>query len=591
MKRVLLLIFTSGFLIFSLRLLPTYAQDCVSDCTNLLDCQKKIADCQHAWDLMEQAKKPHEESLRKMETDIANFQARIKQIEAELAVKEKEIKEGEETLDFQEEVLAKRVRQFYIRSYYNTPLLLIFSQKGAAQVLRELAYQQAATGEDKKVITEIALYIKGLESKKQELEGEKSLLANLKTETDKRAESVRKLLGEATAYQKKLEVSLSALTARQQEILSAKAEVFQISVGEVPPADDPASRPDFNPGFSPAFAAFSFGAPHRKGMSQFGALGRAQAGQGEEEILKAYYGNIRLETKDMPGQINTDQGRKDFETNYLYGIAEMPSSWDQKALRAQAIAARTYALSYVGWRINNQNASGSICTSESCQVYSSSKAGSPPSSWKEAVEQTRGKIIVSNSTNEIISAWYASTAGGFVFSYTTLGHSTPGVWDTPSGRGGWTSEAYEKKARWDDQTGSPWFYKAWYKERGGATCGRSHPWLNQEEFTDILNAWVVFTRGSDEDRKHVTPPDTSCWGGEPYSVSQMRDKANGLGGAYTSVSSVSVDYSSDGFTNSVKLQTNLGELTLSGSDFKTIFNLRAPAKISLKSSLFNLEKK
>lgn len=591
MKKILLLIFATGFLIFSIRVLPTLAQDCVSDCSNLLDCQKKIADCQHAWDLMEQAKKPHEESLRKMEQDLVSFQKRIKQIEGELLVKEKEIAEGEGTLGFQEELLAKRVRSFYIRGYHDNPLILIFSQETTSSLLRELAYRQAVVNEDKKIITKIVLYIKNLETKKEELESEKNLLSALKRETDRRAQQVRKLIAEATAYQKKLEVSLSQLSARQQEILSAKAEVFQISVGEVPPADDPASRPDYNPGFSPAFAAFSFGAPHRKGMSQFGALGRAQAGQGEEEILKAYYGNIRIETKDMPGQINTDQGRKDFETNYLYGIAEMPSSWDQKALRAQAIAARTYALSYVGWRLGNQNASGTICTSEACQVYSGSKAANPPSSWKEAVDQTRGKIVLSNTTGEIISTWYASTAGGYTFSYTTLGHSTPSVWDTPSGRSGWTSQAYEKSARWDSSTGSPWFYKAWYKERGGATCGRSHPWLTQEEFADILNAWVVFTRGSDEDRKHVTPPDTSCWGGEPYSISQMREKAQSLGGAYTSVSSVSVDYSSEGFTNSVKFQTNMGELSISGSDFKTIFNLRAPGKISLKSSLFNMEKK
>jgi peptidoglycan hydrolase-like amidase len=556
-----------------------------------LDCQKKIADCQHAWDLMEQAKKPHEESLKKMEQDLANFQARIKQIEQELIKKEKEIKKGEETLSFQEELLAKRVHQYYIRSYYDNPLVYIFSQKNAGQILRELAYQQAVTNQDKESITDVVLYIKDLEDRKKTLQQERQALASLKAETDKRAESVRKLLAEATTYQKTLEVSISSLSTKQQEILSAKAEVFQTSVGEVPPADDPAASPNFNPGFSPAFAAFSFGAPHRKGMSQFGALGRAQAGQSEEEILKAYYGNIRIETKDMPGQINTDQGRKDFETNYLYGIAEMPSSWDQRALRAQAIAARTYALSYVGWRLASPNAGGSICTSESCQVYSSSKAGSPSSSWREAVDQTKGKIIVSNQTNELISAWYASTAGGYTFSYTTLGHSTPGLWDTPQGRSGWTSQAYEKIARWDSNTGSPWFYKAWYKERGGATCGRSHPWLTSEEFTDILNAWVVFSKGSDEDKKHVTPTDTGCWGGEPYSISQMRDKAQGLGGSYSSVSSVSVDYSSDGFTNSVKLQTNQGELSISGPDFKTIFNLRAPGKISLKSSLFNIEKK
>lgn len=583
MRKILFLILTAGFLIFLNHSFPTHAQDCVSSCTNLLDCQKKIADCQHAWDLMEQAKKPHEESLRKMEADILSFQKRIKQIEGELFVKEKEIKEGEENLDVQEALLAKRVRQFYIRSYYNTPLVLIFSKKSAAQVLRELAYQQAVTGEDKKVITEIALYIKGLETKKKELESEKGSLAFLKAETDKRAESVKKLLSEATAYQQKLEVSLSSLTARQQEILSAKAEVFQISVGEVPPADDPASRPDYSPGFSPAFAAFSFGAPHFKGMSQYGALGRAKSGQSAEDILHAYYGGIEIKKDyDANKQIGVaGYGRMDIET-YVKRIYEVPNSWGDEggmeALKAQAVAARSYALAWT-----REGTGGNICTNESCQVYKDANKGGR---WEEAVNATRGWVLFKDG--KIISAWYASTSGGYQKSYNALAYlndgssyNTPAFWDAVNGRAGWTSQAYEKIA------GSPWFYKAWYKERGGATCGRSHPWLTQDEFADILNAWVVFTRGNDEDKKHVTPPDTACWGGDPYSIDKMRQRASELGGAYTSIPAVSVAYSSDGYTDSV----NLGDTTISGSDFKTIFNLRAPAKISLKSSLFNVEKK
>ncbi|MBI4999765.1 hypothetical protein HZB97_03285, partial [Candidatus Gottesmanbacteria bacterium] len=289
MRKLAVLIFIA-VLIWLSRIMPVRADDCVSSCNDLFDCQKKIADCQHAWDLMEVAKKPHEETLRKMEQDIANFQKRIKQIEAELLAKEKEIKKGEETIAFQEDLLSRRVRRFYIRSHYQNPLILIFSQADAASFLRELAYQQAATNQDKKIISDTAVYLKNLDTRKKELEQEKTVLASLKVETDKRAESVRKLLSEANAYQEKLEVSLSSLTTKQQEILRGKAEVFQISVGEVPLADDPASRPDYNPGFSPAFAAFSFGAPHRKGMSQYGAWGRAKSGQGTEEILRAYYG-------------------------------------------------------------------------------------------------------------------------------------------------------------------------------------------------------------------------------------------------------------------------------------------------------------
>jgi hypothetical protein len=103
---------------------------------------------------------------------------------------------------------------------------------------------------------------------------------------------------------------------------------------------------------------------------------------------------------------------------------------------------------------------------------------------------------------------------------------------------------------------------------------------------DILNAWVVRS-SSDADR---VSPIGSCWGGNPFSIEEMRNKANELGGAYTSVSSVRMEHGSDGYTSTVIFQTNRGELRLSGKDFKTTFNLRAPGRIAIKSNLFVVEK-
>jgi Sporulation protein and related proteins len=228
-----------------------------------------------------------------------------------------------------------------------------------------------------------------------------------------------------------------------------------------------------------------------------------------------------------------------------------------------------------------------ICTTEACQVYKSSKAANPPDAWRRAVEETRGIVVVSNQTNDVVSTWYASTAGGYVYSYTSVGHTTPGIWDTSCGNQGcWTNEAWEKKA------GSPWFYKGWYKTRWGSTCGRSHPWLTQEEMADILNAVVVYRSGQGAD--HILPIDyVSCFGksGEPWSVEQMRQEAGSRGGAITSVTGVEVTYGTDGKTNQLVFQTNRGSFTIAGEEFYTVFNLRAPARISLKSKLFNIEKK
>lgn len=517
---------------------------------------------------MEAAKKPHVDSLRKMESDIAAFQNRIKVIEVDVARKAAAIVAGEKELGGLLGVAGARIRQFYMRARYGSPLAMFFSNINVGSFLRIYAYNKAVTNEDKKVITRTAISVKDLETRKKALESEQASLAYLKVETDKRATSVRKLVGEADAYQSKLTGIIANLTALQQSILNAKVGTFQTSVGDVPLADDANSRPDYNPGFSPAFAAFSFGAPHFKGMSQYGAFGRAKNGQNYEQILKAYYGgSIEVHDHNPDAQISV-QGYGNYSLEeYAKRIYEMPGSWGDEggmeALKAQAVAARSYALAR----------GGTICATESCQVFKSAPKGGK---WEEAVNQTRGKVVYVNGSP--FSTWYASTSGGYQESYSVNGYSTPGFWDTSNGRGGWTSQAYEKLA------GSPWFYKGWYKSRAGDSCGRSHPWLTSEEMADILNGWsVLFGGGGDSSR--VTPLG-SCWGGNPYSIGDLR----AIGG-FERVSGVSVVYAENGQTATVTFQTNKGSTSISGGDFYKAFNLRAPGRISLKSGLFNIEKK
>ena len=487
-------------------------------------------------------------------------------IEGDVVKKAAAIAENETELGGLLSTVGKRARKFYIRSIWTNPMVTFFSTTNIGSVLRMLVYQQSVINEDKKAITQTALSIKDLEERKRSLEKERFSLAYLKEETDKRAVSVRKLVNDASAYQSKLTGIIASLTAQQQTILNARSGTFTTSVGDVPLADDPNASPAYNPGFFPAFAGFSFGAyTHKKGMSQYGAKGRAESGQNSGQILQAYFGKTPV-GKDTGGTISVSGfGNLDFENQYLMGIAEMPSTFPKEALKAQAIAARTYAYRY-------KTSGQTICTTQSCQVFSKSKADSPPGEWKSAVEETRGQVL------EDTVGYYSSTTGGYI---TTMG------WDTKCGNQGcWTGDAYEKIAN------SPWFYKGWYTEsylNSSAKCGRSHPWLTGEEFADILNAWQVRKNGGDASRiLPVTINSCPIGGasGNPYSMSELRDQ-----GGYSSVSSVSVTYNSGGYTDTVTLGTNKGTVQISGSEFKEAFNLRAPGYISIRSSLFNIEKK
>lgn len=510
-----------------------------------------------------------------LEKELAGLEARINSAKAGVAKAKTQaqelatsIEKREADLVYHYQLFANRVSESYKRERTFNPLALFFSSQSATQMTKNLAYQTSARAQDDRLIRSLSGEISQLNTDKQQLESDQVRLAALSAQLDKQADFFKGEIAKAKSYQNELSGQIAALSAKQQAILSEKSGTFQTTVGDVPLADDPSSRPDYNPGFSPAFAVFSFGAPHFKGMSQYGALGRAKSGQNYEAILKVYYGSgIEIKDHDVNQQISVDGYGSYSLEEYTKRIYEVPNSWGDnggmEALKAQAVAARSYALAR----------GGSICATEACQVFKPSPKGG---NWERAVDETRGKVVYANG--KPFSTWYASTSGGYQESYSANGYSTPGFWDTANGRDGWTSQAYEKIA------GSPWFYKAWYKTRSGDACGKNHPWLTSEEMADILNAWVVMYKGGG-DSGRVTP-ESSCWGGNPYSKSDLQN----IGG-FTSVSGVSVQYGNNGVTANVTFQTNKGSVTINGNEFYKSFNLRAPGRISVKSGLFNVEKK
>lgn len=524
--------------------------------------QQQINDLEHLKKLSEDATKPLEGELDNLESRIQNAKSGIVKAKADAEKLASDIEGREEDLAVQYTILSARIAESYKRTRVMSPLLFILSHQNAALFTRDLAYRSSIEAQDNRLISEIGSEIGTLETDKKALEDRQVQLSALEKQLDTQAEFFRVEVKKAKDYQSELSGKIAALSARQAEIVNARSGTFTASIGDSELADDyNASIKGFRDSApSGTFAVFSFGAhTHRKGMSQYGARGRAQSGQDFKTILKAYFGKEPV-GKDTGGSIKVSgYGEMDFEGKYLYGIAEMPSSWHAEALKAQAVAARTYAYRY---KIEGKE----ICTTEACQVFNKGKSDNPPQAWKDAVDATRGQVL------EDVVTYYASTHGGY---------ASPIGWDTTDGGGGgnFIDKSYDKIG------GSPWLYKAWYTKGYSPSsdkCGRSNPWLTGEELADIINA----ARYRDD---RVTPVTTSCWGGNPYSYEELRAKSDGP----SRVTSVRVEQG-NGSTNRVIFQTDKGEISLSGSDFKTAFNLRAPGYLSIPQSsfaFFNIEGK
>lgn len=107
---------------------------------------------------------------------------------------------------------------------------------------------------------------------------------------------------------------------------------------------------------------------------------------------------------------------------YLYGVvsAEMPASFEEEALKAQAVVARTYTI-YKIKNSKNKHGDAQICDdSTCCQAWISKedrmqkwKEEERESNWNKivnAVNNTQGKIITYNG--EPIDAFFHSNSGG-----------------------------------------------------------------------------------------------------------------------------------------------------------------------------------
>ena len=115
---------------------------------------------------------------------------------------------------------------------------------------------------------------------------------------------------------------------------------------------------------------------------------------------------------------------------YLYGLAEMPSHWNVKALEAQALVGRSYAVfQYLKQNIPTEKTDTDAGLSNSRKAYCWCHIGSTASSqyyygylkeiagpnWVQAVNNTSGKVITYDggyTQSTVIQAFYSSSTGG-----------------------------------------------------------------------------------------------------------------------------------------------------------------------------------
>lgn len=571
MKRVAVLISLTVLILLSFHL--------VARADEIDEINKKIEDLSRVSNEIGRATETNEQTFAKLNQQLDSIKNQVTGLEKEIAKKEAEVKTGGEILLYQKTLLNERARSYYKNINKATlSLMSLLVTENLSVSLQNFFYEKSLADEDRQTIIKIVLYIKNLEEKKKNLEKERERLNAVKKKVDEQSIFLAGEITKAKKYLGELRSQIAALTARQQQLLAEKLASLNIPRSAATSLSGCIDDRNIDPGFSPSWAFFTYGVPNRVGLNQYGARGRADSGQNHETILRAYYNFDSLSDADTNIKIRVDGYGEHSLEDYVKRIYEMPADWNMEALKAQAIAARSYALSYTN------NGSGSICATQYCQVFQANEKGGR---WNEAVEATRGKIMTQGG--QPIKAWYSSTHGGYVLSSSEIGWSgtswTKHAIDTPSGNvgnlGDLQNNAYDR--------GSPWFYCDW----GSRASYNKTAWLKTDEVTDIVNT-ILLARSDSSTREHLYQPDKpNPEGKETWDAQKVKEqlKAKGINPAnqITDIS-VGTDLSS-GKTTSILISSDAGGFTFDGAEFKNYFNLRAPANIQIVGPLFSVEKR
>ena len=139
---------------------------------------------------------------------------------------------------------------------------------------------------------------------------------------------------------------------------------------------------------------------------------------------------------------------------YLRGLGEMPSSWPGAALRAQVVAARTFAIYKIRRYGLRSDCDCHLVDGSGDQVYVgwSKEVGPDGDRWVAAVVDTTGEVVTYGGS--VIQAFYAASDGGYSEDVEDVWHGGNAAYAIPYLRGVCDPGEYTSANPWTDWTRS-----------------------------------------------------------------------------------------------------------------------------------------
>ena len=241
---------------------------------------------------------------------------------------------------------------------------------------------------------------------------------------------------EIAALQKKIAEIKQALADNDSKLATASAlEAYLLSLSGNATATG--CRRIGSDETSGTFTLAGSGTDHGLGMSQYGAKGAAEHGKDYRQILAHYYQGTELQST---GAHSDYRGNLD---QYVAGVVQgemgqfTSEQAAREALRAQAVAARSYAIATL-------DAGGELNDTTGTQVRKD-----PGAAALSAAHDTHGQVL--KYGGQVIAAYYHSTSGGCTENSENVGWSyepwlrgVSSPWETDSPSWNWRTQTFSK---------------------------------------------------------------------------------------------------------------------------------------------------
>lgn len=358
-----------------------------------------------------------------------------REIEARIAkvgLIEEEIVLIEEYINQQREVLGESALQLYEMQQLSG-VEMFFQSDDISDMMIESSLREAAIEENKNEIDNLVSRMDEVNQEKQAVQEEKARFETDMAELNAREDELEAKLGEVESSIEEsastaeglrgqigqLQTGIDLLEEEQKQIIEEEQRKMRESSGSG------GVTHNLTPGeyyFRGIGRDLYDG--HGVGMSQMGAYGMGRAGWSYERILKFYYSGVSIKEAGRTTIPVSGYGEMDID-EYVAGLGEVADRacgtqaqvdknpekyaldnpdtiwdcWPEETIKAQVVAARTYALYYTrGGR--------AICTSASCQVYK----GGTAKAW--AANETSKQYLYHDYEGDAIGAFYHASARG-----------------------------------------------------------------------------------------------------------------------------------------------------------------------------------